>query len=395
MARIRMVILDRDGVLNLDRADSVKSPDELILIPDAAEAVARLNRAGIAVAVVTNQSVVGRGIIDERMLARINEKLRVELAKAGGHIDDLRVATDAPDAASERRKPGPAMLREALEKFAADPAECPVIGDSLRDLSAAAALGCPRILVRTGKGVTTLAAGIMPSLEPVAVYDDLSDAVEALLAEDANAQAADAQAPPRPRRLKGAVAAGVFFAAALWAVGLAWFAAMIPDHVADPRTRTDAIVVLTGGADRIKTGLDLLAANEAERLLITGVHREVTVAAILALAPDAPQSLACCIDLGYEANNTSGNAAEAARWVKAHGYRSLRLVTANYHLPRSLLEFRRMLPGVEIVANPVFPASVSNGDWWRRPASFALVAGEYTKYLVAVARQAASPAAEN
>ncbi len=391
MGRIRMVILDRDGVLNLDRADCVKSPDELILIPDAAEAVARLNRAGIAVAVATNQSVVGRGIIDERMLARIHEKLRVELAKAGAHIDDLRIATDAPDAATERRKPGTGMLREALAKFAADPAESPVIGDALRDLQAAAQLGCPRILVRTGKGVATLAAGVLPALQPVAVYDDLWDAVAALLAQDAEARAAQEQ-PPRPRPWGGALAAAVFFAAALWAVGLAWFGALIPDHVADPRTRTDAIVVLTGGADRIKTGLDLLAGGSAERLLITGVHREVTVAEILKLAPGAPESLSGRIDLGYEADNTSGNAEEAARWIEAHHYRSLRLVTSNYHLPRSMLEFRRMLPGVEIVANPVFPASVSNGAWWRHPASFALVAGEYTKYLVAVLRQAASPA---
>lgn len=394
MVRVRMVILDRDGVLNLDRPDCVKSPDELILIPGAAEAVARLNRAGIAVAVATNQSVVGRGIIDERMLARIHEKLRVELAKAGGHIDDLRVAPDAPDAATERRKPGTGMLREALEKFAADPAESPVIGDALRDLSAAAELGCPRILVHTGKGVATLAAGIPPSLEPVAVYDDLWDAVDALIEQDAKARAGEGPAP-QPRRWGGALAASVFFAVALWAAGLAWFAALIPDHVADPGTRTDAIVVLTGGAERIKTGLDLLAAGDAERLLITGVHREVTVAEILRLAPGVPESLSQRIDLGYEANNTSGNAAEAARWIKAHGYRSLRLVTSNYHLPRSMLEFRRVLPDVEIAANPVFPASVSNGAWWRHPASFALVAGEYTKYLVAVLRQAAAPPPKN
>lgn len=395
MVRIRMVILDRDGVLNLDRADSVKSPDELILIPGAAEAVARLNRAGIAVAVATNQSVVGRGIIDERMLAKIHDKLRVELGRAGARIDDLRVAPDAPASAGERRKPGTGMLREALDAFAAKPEESPVIGDALRDLTAAAALGCPRVLVRTGKGIKTLAGEIPEEVQPVAVYDDLWDAVDALLKADAAAKAAEKQLPPRRSRLAGAIAAAVFFTVIAWAAGLVWFAALIPDRVDDPATRTDAIVVLTGGAERIRTGLDLLAAGAGERLLITGVNRDVSVDAILRYAPGTPESLKPDIDLGYEADNTSGNAAEAAAWVRANGYRSLRLVTSNYHLPRSLLEFRRMLPGVEIVANPVIPASVANGKWWRHPSTFALVAGEYTKYLVAVLRQAVSPKSGN
>lgn len=182
-----LVLIDRDGVLNQDRTGSVRTPDELKMIPRAAEAVARLNAAGIKVAVTTNQSVVGRGIIDTAMLERIHAKLHDELARARARLDAIFVAPDAPDAATDRRKPGPGMLREALSQFRARPAETPMIGDSLTDLKAAAAAGCKRVLVRTGKGALTQAAGLPGELLPVAVYEDLWSAVDALLAAKANA----------------------------------------------------------------------------------------------------------------------------------------------------------------------------------------------------------------
>lgn len=175
--------MDRDGVLNIDRPDSVKSPGEFELLPRAGEAIARLNQAGIKVAVVTNQSVVGRGIITEDMLDRIHEMMHDELAKVGARIDMLLVAPDAPGGDSERRKPAPGMLREALTRFAAPAGESPMIGDALGDLEAAAAAGCPRILVRTGKGAATLAAGLPEAVLPVAVGEDLWGAVESLLVE--------------------------------------------------------------------------------------------------------------------------------------------------------------------------------------------------------------------
>lgn len=179
---MRLVLLDRDGVLNEDRPQSVRLPGELVLLPRAAEAVARLNAAGIKVAVLTNQSVVGRGIIDAAMLDRIHDRLRDELARAGARLDAIFVATDAPDAPTARRKPGGAMLREALDRFGASAAETPMIGDDLRDLEAAAAVGCRRILVRTGKGRATQAAGLPPHVLPVAIHEDLWSAVDALLA---------------------------------------------------------------------------------------------------------------------------------------------------------------------------------------------------------------------
>ncbi len=178
----KLVLIDRDGVLNEDRPDSVKSPEELVLLPGAAEAVARLNRAGLPVAVVTNQSVVGRGLIDEAALARIHGALAEGLARSGARLDALIWCPDPPDRPTRRRKPGPGMLEEALARFEASPDEAVMIGDSLTDLQAAAAAGCARILVRTGKGRSTEAAGLPPDLLPVSVYDDLAAAVAACLA---------------------------------------------------------------------------------------------------------------------------------------------------------------------------------------------------------------------
>ncbi|MCA3260883.1 MAG: HAD-IIIA family hydrolase [Telmatospirillum sp.] len=177
----RLVLLDRDGVLNVDRADYVKHPGELVLLPGAASAVARLNRAGYAVAVCTNQSPIGRGIFDEAMLARIHDALRDGLAREGARLDAIFHCPDAPGPISTRRKPAPGMLIEALAMFAAGAAATPFVGDSLRDLQAAAAIGCPRHLVRTGHGAKTLAAGLPDAVLPVAVHEDLGAAVAALL----------------------------------------------------------------------------------------------------------------------------------------------------------------------------------------------------------------------
>lgn len=176
-----LVLLDRDGVLNQDRPDSVRTPDALVMIPRAAAAVARLNRAGVRVAVVTNQSIVGRGLIDEAMLGRIHDRLAAKLAEDGARLDALLVAPDAPDAATDRRKPAPGMLNEALAQFGERPDKCPMIGDALRDLEAAKAAGCPRVLVRTGKGRATEADSWPADIDPVSIHDDLWDAVEAML----------------------------------------------------------------------------------------------------------------------------------------------------------------------------------------------------------------------
>lgn len=175
-----LVLLDRDGVLNADRPDYVKTPGELALLPGAAEAVAALNAAGHRVCVVTNQSAVGRGIVSAAMLEAIHDALRAELARAGARLDALIACTDPPWAATDRRKPGPGMLREAMQRFRTPPADTIMIGDDLRDLQAAAAAGCARILVRTGKGARVQAAGLPATVLPVSVYDDLRAAAASL-----------------------------------------------------------------------------------------------------------------------------------------------------------------------------------------------------------------------
>ena len=179
---MKLVLLDRDGVLNEDRADYVKNPGELVLLPGAAQAVARLNAAGFAVAICTNQAGVGKGVFDEAMLARIHDKLRDELARAGGTLDAIFHCPDPGP--SPRRKPEPGMLLEALRRFGAAAARTPFVGDNLRDLEAAAKAGCPRHLVRTGHGAKVQAAGLPSAVLPVRVHDDLAAAVDALLAED-------------------------------------------------------------------------------------------------------------------------------------------------------------------------------------------------------------------
>ncbi|MFM7346843.1 MAG: D-glycero-alpha-D-manno-heptose-1,7-bisphosphate 7-phosphatase [Tagaea sp.] len=176
---MRLVLLDRDGVLNEDRADYVKNPGELVMLAGAARAVARLNAAGFAVALCTNQAAVGKGIVDEAMLARIHDKLRAELARDGATLDAIFHCPDAHP--SPRRKPEPGMLFEALARFRAAVGDTPFVGDNLRDLQAATKAGCPRHLVRTGHGAKIQAAGIPAEVLPVRVHDDLAAAVDAIL----------------------------------------------------------------------------------------------------------------------------------------------------------------------------------------------------------------------
>lgn len=173
--------------------------------------------------------------------------------------------------------------------------------------------------------------------------------------------------------------------AVLWLLGLFWFANQIPDAVQDPTTRTDAIVVLTGGSLRVENGLQLLSAGMGKTLFVTGVFPGVSVPALLHTA-NASGTLACCIVLGHAADNTSGNAIETADFMRKQNYHSLRLVTSAYHMPRSLLEFTRAMPGITIVPNPVFAGNVKRDRWWEWPGTLSLIVNEYTKYLAAIVR---------
>lgn len=171
-----------------------------------------------------------------------------------------------------------------------------------------------------------------------------------------------------------------------WAIGFLWFVTSIPDRVADTTTHTDAIVVLTGGRDRLETGLQLLEDGLGDQLFVSGVHKDVDIAEIMKVGHADRPDIACCIALGYAAPDTVGNADETAAWAIARGMHSIRLVTGAYHMPRSLLEFQRSLPGARILPHPVFPGTVKSREWWRWPGTAALLATEYSKYLAAIVR---------
>jgi uncharacterized SAM-binding protein YcdF (DUF218 family) len=173
---------------------------------------------------------------------------------------------------------------------------------------------------------------------------------------------------------------------ALWFGGLLYFIHLIPREALHGGKQTDGIVVLTGGGGRLEGALALLAAGKGKRLLISGVYEKTTRRALRARLKAAGEVFDCCVDLGRAAHDTVGNAREAAAWAHAHGYGSLRIVTANYHMPRALIEFRRVLPRAELVAHPVTAPSVHLENWWRWPGTTRVLIGEYNKYLFSLIR---------
>jgi len=185
---------------------------------------------------------------------------------------------------------------------------------------------------------------------------------------------------PRSARVIGALAIAAFV---VWLAGLAWFVATSLAIRGNQTTPTDAIVVLTGGRLRLDAGLALLAAGRGKRLFISGVNPRIDRGVLLRALGRAAEREACCIVLGHRSDDTFGNAAETADWMRREGYTSLRLVTSWYHMRRALLEFRRAMPLLTIVPQPVFAPRVDPEDWWGRHGAVLLVLGEYEKYLAA------------
>jgi D-glycero-D-manno-heptose 1,7-bisphosphate phosphatase len=159
---VKLIILDRDGVINHDSDAFIKSPDEWRPIAGSLEAIARLGKAGYRVVVATNQSGVGRGLFDLATLAAIHTKMHRAVIAAGGHLDAIFFCPHAADAHCHCRKPEPGMLEEILRRFQVEPQSVTAVGDSLRDLQAAAAVGTKPVLVLTGKGQKTMQAGGLP-----------------------------------------------------------------------------------------------------------------------------------------------------------------------------------------------------------------------------------------
>ena len=172
-----------------------------------------------------------------------------------------------------------------------------------------------------------------------------------------------------------------------WFVGFLVFAQKIPDTVQKPNKKADVIVVLTGGTLRLETGLEPLAQKQAKKLFVSGVHRGVDVRQLLRIAQKSPHAVECCVALGYDADNTEGNARETATWLNKEKFKSIRLVTASYHMPRSLVEFRSVMRNIEIMSHPVFPKSFKAKEWWLWPGSAGLIMEEYNKYLLAILRK--------
>lgn len=178
----------------------------------------------------------------------------------------------------------------------------------------------------------------------------------------------------------------IAMAISAWLYGFASYIGKMPQlgH-GKPATTSGAAVVLTGGALRVTSGLELLISGQIEQLLISGVHADFSARSLTAIArramPDAKLDalISCCITLGYAAHDTVGNAREAARWVQLYGITSVRVVTAQYHMTRALLEFHAALPKVTIIAEPVFPPDVKQDTWYRWPGTLFLFAEEYSK----------------
>lgn len=176
---MKLVILDRDGVINHDSDDYIKSPDEWIPIADSPEAIARLNQAGYNVVVVTNQSGIARGYFDVSTLNAIHDKLHSVVNEAGGQVDGIFYCPHSPSDNCNCRKPLPGLLQQIEERFSLSVKGVPFIGDSLSDVECARAVNARPLLVRSGKGKNT--ENKITAADNIPVFDNLSDAVNYLL----------------------------------------------------------------------------------------------------------------------------------------------------------------------------------------------------------------------
>ncbi len=184
---MKLIILDRDGTINEDRDDYVKSPQEWVPLPGALEAIARLNHAGWHTVLATNQSGLGRGLFDMTMLNEMHAHMNQLLARHGGRIDAVFFCPHAPEDQCDCRKPLPGLLLQIGERYGVNLSEVPVVGDSLRDVQAGQAAGCPTHLVRTGKlGVAgdDEIAQVLRQVPGTQLHADLCSFAEAIIQKD-------------------------------------------------------------------------------------------------------------------------------------------------------------------------------------------------------------------
>jgi uncharacterized SAM-binding protein YcdF (DUF218 family) len=207
------------------------------------------------------------------------------------------------------------------------------------------------------------------------------DAIGSQTAAERTDTALTAAPPPRGRGYR-AVLMGVALAAALVAADFFWFVHQMPRSEAAPARNADGIVALTGGPFRINDALDLLASGHGKRLLISGVNPTTRRGEIARLMPEHERWFTCCVDIDHSAT-TIGNAIETRQWVKSRGFQSLIVVTANFHIPRALVELGHELPDVMLVPYGVVSEKMRIEAWWENPETARLLFLEYLKYIVA------------
>jgi uncharacterized SAM-binding protein YcdF (DUF218 family) len=211
-----------------------------------------------------------------------------------------------------------------------------------------------------------------------------------MLVNESKTESRSAGAPPQRGwldrwRLTVTMTAAV---AALMLFGFVMFAANAVRTNKVVTGPADGIIVLTGGEDRIGAGAKLLREGVAKRLLISGVNSQTSRDDVIKLSGLAPAQFSCCVDLGYAAQDTVGNAEEARTWASGLGVRRLIVVTSSYHMPRSLAELAIAMPDTELIAYPVVPKSLRARAWWLQPGLARLLATEYVKFLPVAARYA-------
>jgi uncharacterized SAM-binding protein YcdF (DUF218 family) len=176
----------------------------------------------------------------------------------------------------------------------------------------------------------------------------------------------------------------------IWLIGLLLFAGRVQKLTApDPVPQADGIVALTGGSDaRIQEAMDLLQAGKGRRVLVSGVNRQVTRPQLKKIANPPEGLYECCVDLGFDAKNTLGNAQEIAAWAQANNFHSLIVVTSDYHMPRSLLEIHGADPEARLIAYPIVTPKLDTHRWWKTAGGARVMTLEYCKFLIVSAREA-------
>ena len=203
-------------------------------------------------------------------------------------------------------------------------------------------------------------------------------------ADEGTGRRRPASLPTHYRRILRYLLAYAVLATATLVAGLQHFVLTLPQATKGAIQYTEGIVVVTGGQQRLDDGLELLTAGKAERMLISGVGEGVNRAILvqeLGLDDREAGALFCCVELDFTADNTRGNAAATKQWASEHSMRSVRLVTASYHMPRALLVFAREMPHLEIYQWAVMPEDLQIQNWWFDRAMFRLLSREYFKYL--------------